>query len=80
MPANDRQVDGGHYQGTELQHWDLVPMYEWDYFQAMIIKYVMRHKKKNGMVDLEKAKHFLEKYMEVLEEGGPTKSYVDQDR
>jgi hypothetical protein len=31
----------------------------------MITKYVMRWKLKGGMEDLEKAAHFLEKYMEL---------------
>ena len=65
MSANDIQVGGTHYQGKELQHWDLVDMYDWDYFQAQIIKYVMRHKGKNGLQDLQKAGHFLEKYIEL---------------
>lgn len=34
------------------------------YMEAQIIKYVTRWRKKNGMQDLEKAKHFLEKLME----------------
>lgn len=88
--ANDRQVGGEHYRGAPLQHWDLTTMFGWDYFQAQIIKYVMRHKKKNGLQDLEKAAHFIEKYIEVekrrLESeevnifvGDATKGYVDQD-
>lgn len=85
MSANDRQVGGGHYGGKDRQHWDLVDEFGWDYFQAQIIKYVMRHKEKNGIEDLGKAKHFLEKYMELLYDdslikGDATKDYVDQDR
>ena len=82
MSANDKQVGGGHYRGAELQHWDLVDIYQWDYFQAQIIKYVMRHKQKNGIEDLKKAIHFAEKYIELLQEPGegePTSGYVDQD-
>ena len=64
MAANDRQVGGSHYAGT-FQHWDIVDEFQLDYFQGQITKYVMRWKKKNGMQDLEKAKHFLEKYIEL---------------
>jgi hypothetical protein len=63
--ANERQVAGDHYAGVPVQHWDIVVMHDLDYFQGQIIKYVMRHKKKNGIQDLEKAAHFLEKYIEV---------------
>ena len=89
MSANDRQVGGGHYGGRVMQHWDLVAYYGWDYYQAQIIKYVMRWEEKNGIEDLKKAQHFLEKYIEVREqkgeealqggEGHPTKDYTNQD-
>jgi len=90
MSANERQVGGGHYRTGPVQHWDFVHMHNLDYFQAQIIKYAMRHKLKNGLQDLQKAQHFLEKYIELEyphggivpqgdEGGGPTRSYVDQD-
>jgi hypothetical protein len=63
--ANDRQVGGDHYQGHVLQHWDLVQIYGWDYFQGQITKYLMRWRKKNGIEDLEKARHYLDKYIEL---------------
>ena len=62
--ANERQVGGAHY-GSAIQHWDYVIANDLDYFQGQITKYVTRHKKKHGLQDLEKAKHFLEKYIEV---------------
>jgi len=48
-----------------MQHWDIVVAHDLDYFQAQILRYTMRWKKKNGLVDLQKAKHMLEKYIEV---------------
>lgn len=64
--ANERQVDGNHYsQEDGLQHWDYVVAQNLDYFQGQITKYVTRWKKKNGLKDLQKAQHFLEKYIEV---------------
>ncbi len=65
MRANNTQVGGGHYK-TPIQHWDYVVANDLDYFQGQITKYVSRWKKKNGIQDLEKAKHFLEKYIEVV--------------
>lgn len=62
--ANCRQVGGNHYK-SDIQHWDFVVANELDYFQGQITKYVTRWKSKNGIADLEKAKHFLEKYLEV---------------
>jgi len=64
MSANDRQVDGTHYEG-ELQHWDIVYQAKLDYFQAQILRYIMRHRKKHGLKDLQKAEHFIQKYIEL---------------
>ena len=69
MSANDRQVGGSHYGGGTQQHWDMVVQHELDYFQGQITKYVMRWKAKNGLQDLEKAQHFLEKYIEEVRAG-----------
>ena len=69
MSANEKQVDGDHYQKYgNMQHWDIVTAYNLDYFQAQILRYILRWKDKDGPVDLEKAKHMLEKYIEVVAE------------
>ena len=82
MSANEKQVAGQHYRAT-IQHWDYVVANDLDYFQGQITKYVTRWKKKNGLTDLLKAQHFLEKYIEVarsgLDDGEPTPGYVNQD-
>jgi hypothetical protein len=62
--ANERQVGGEHYRTDGPQHWDLCVALKLDYFQGQITKYVCRWKEKGGLQDLEKAKHFLEKYIE----------------
>jgi hypothetical protein len=64
--ANERQVAGEHYKKHgDLQHWDIVIKFGLDYFQGQITKYVMRWKDKGGVQDLEKARHFLDKYIEI---------------
>lgn len=62
--ANERQVGGTHYT-SEIQHWDYVAANKLDYFQGQITKYITRWKKKNGVEDLKKARHFLDKYIEL---------------
>ncbi len=80
--ANDTQVGGTHYaQEDKPQHWDLVQMFEWDYFQGQITKYLMRWKVKHAtpegrLEDLKKARHFLDKYIEI-EEGKLVKKKRD---
>jgi len=68
MSANDKQVGGDHYKKIEggEEHWDR----QWrmngrGYFVGCITKYVERYPFKNGIQDLEKAKHFLEKLIEL---------------
>lgn len=68
MSANERQVAGNHYQ-SGMQHWDYVAFNGLDYFQGQITKYVTRWKDKNGLQDLEKARHFLDKYIELVKAG-----------
>lgn len=62
--ANGRQVGGSHY-AAPIQHWDYVAANDLDYFQGQITKYVVRWRKKGGIQDLEKARHFLDKYVEL---------------
>lgn len=64
MSANDRQVDGEHYDDP-IQVWDFIAANQLDWFQGNVIKYVSRWKRKGGMKDLLKAQHVLEKYIEV---------------
>lgn len=68
MGANEKQVAGDHYR-AKLQHWDFVVMMKLNYFEGQITKYVTRHRKKNGIQDLEKALHFAEKHLELLNTG-----------
>lgn len=65
MGANERQVGGTHYKTGGEEHWDRVHRLGLDYFQGQITKYVERWKLKNGVQDLEKARHFLDKYIEL---------------
>ena len=61
--ANKKQIGGSHYKSA-YQHWDMVCDHNVPYLEASCTKYVSRHKKKNGLQDIEKAIHFLEKIQE----------------
>ena len=65
MPANERQVGGVHYKRQHIQHWDYVLSNRVPYMEAQILKYISRHRFKNGVEDLKKAQHFIEKLIEV---------------
>lgn len=66
--SNQKQIGGSHYQ-TTIQPWDYTVANNLDYFQGTIIKYITRCWSKNGIEDLEKAAHFLEKYIELAKAG-----------
>lgn len=64
--ANKAQVGGTHYV-SDYQHWDFAAeCYGAGYFKGVITKYVVRWRKKNGREDLLKARHYLVKLTELL--------------
>ena len=63
MEANDKQIAGEHYKKA-IQVWDFVHSNDIGYLAGNVIKYVARYKDKNGIEDLEKAKHYIEKLIE----------------
>lgn len=62
--ANDTQVAGTHYRSA-IQHWDFVAARGLGYFEGQVTKYLTRWRKKNGAQDLQKARHFLAKLIEL---------------
>lgn len=68
MSANDTQVGGSHYRKTGEQHWDRMwRMYREAWFVGNVTKYVERYREKNGLEDLRKARHYLDKLIELEE-------------
>ena len=67
-PANESQIGGIHYKRHAIQPWDYIAANELDYFQGNIVKYVTRHKYKDGIEDLKKAMHYLQKLIELEKE------------
>lgn len=64
-PANTVQVGGEHYKKNAIQPWDYIVSNELGYLEGNIVKYVSRWKDKGGRQDLEKARHYLDKLIEV---------------
>lgn len=63
--ANDRQPGGDHYIKKTIQPWDYILAIGAGFLDGNVIKYVSRFRDKNGLEDLEKAKHYLDKLIEV---------------
>jgi hypothetical protein len=63
--ALDRQVAGDHYKDLPIQPAEYIHANAMGYFEGNVVKYVSRWRKKNGMADLEKAKHYIELLIEL---------------
>jgi len=61
----DTQVGGDHYKSMAIQPIEFIQKNQLPYCEAAVIKYVCRHRRKNGRQDVEKAIHFLEMLLEM---------------
>ena len=55
-----KQVGGDHYKDLPIQPVEFIHANAIGYFEGNVIKYVSRWRNKNGIADLEKAKHYIE--------------------
>lgn len=58
--ALSKQEGGTHYKDCAIQPIEYIHANDLDFFQGNIVKYVTRHKKKNGAQDLRKVIHYAE--------------------
>lgn len=65
--ANDHQVGGDHYRRQAIQPWDFIVANGLGYLEGNIVKYVCRWRSKDGLDDLRKARHYLDKLIETAE-------------
>jgi hypothetical protein len=70
--ANNVQYGGDHYMALGVQPWDA--MEAWmspeafaGFLRGNAIKYLARTEKKGGVEDLKKARHYLDKLIELVE-------------
>lgn len=67
MEANQTQIAGQHYKAS-IQTWDYILAHDLGFLEGNVIKYVTRYRKKDGIQDLLKARHYLDKLVEVENE------------
>jgi len=60
MNPLEQQVDGSHYKDMPIQPVEYIHANAMGYLEGNVIKYISRWRKKNGMVDLEKARHYID--------------------
>jgi hypothetical protein len=62
--ATDKQVGGNHYKDKKLQPWDIIDALDLNFYEGNALKYLIRYKEKNGVEDLKKSIHYIEKIIE----------------
>ncbi|WP_455107133.1 DUF3310 domain-containing protein [Porphyromonas sp.] len=60
-----QQIGGSHYKDMVFQPISLISLLDLDFFQGNVVKYVSRHRLKDGVRDLAKAKHYCQMAMEL---------------
>lgn len=55
-----RQEGGDHYKSAAIQPVEFWQRNRWDGCACSILKYLARHRQKNGLEDVRKARHFVE--------------------
>lgn len=65
--ALDTQVGGGHYKDYAIQPTVYCQVNKLNWCESNVVKYVTRWRDKNGLVDLQKAKHYIDLLIEIEE-------------
>ena len=76
MDPYDKQVGGSHYKKMKIQPSKFVIENELLFPEGNVIKYICRHRFKNGKEDLEKAVHFIEM---IIERDYPTIPMTEEE-
>jgi hypothetical protein len=65
MSALDTQVGGDHYKQMKIQPVEFICENNIPYCEANVIKYISRHRNKNGAQDVRKAIHYCEMILKM---------------
>lgn len=73
LQASDIQYGGDHYKTMGIQPWDIVDTWSFDERMAVYrhgaIKYLLRMGSKDDTkLELEKARHYIDKMLEIVSE------------
>ena len=63
--ALKKQVGGDHYSKLAIQPVEYINKNKLSYLQGNVIKYVTRYNDKNGVEDLQKARHYIDLLIEL---------------
>jgi hypothetical protein len=60
-----KQVGGDHYSKLAIQPVEYINANGLGYLAGNVVKYITRYKDKNGLQDLQKAKHYVQMLIEL---------------
>lgn len=63
--ANARQEGGEHYKTHTYETWDVILDWNLGYLDGNAVKYLSRWRLKGGVQDLKKARHYIDKLIEI---------------
>lgn len=59
------EVGGTHYEAMKIQPVEYIHANGLDFFEGNVVKYVSRHRHKNGAEDIKKAIHYCKMILEM---------------
>lgn len=63
--ANKVQVAGEHYKQMTIEPWDYIAANDLGFFEGNVVKYVTRWREKGDINDIRKARHYIDKLIEL---------------
>lgn len=67
-PVGDINRPPSHYASSNgLQPFDIIDAFGLDFYEGCVIKYLLRWRKKDGVDDLKKARHYLDEVIRRAE-------------
>lgn len=68
MSALDTQIAGSHYKDQAIQPIEYIVANNLGFIEGCIVKYITRHKDKNGADDIKKIIHYCQLLLELTYE------------
>lgn len=65
MSARNNQIDGDHYRNRAIQPAEFALANNFNYCESIALRYLTRHRQKNGKRDLLKLIHIIELLIEL---------------
>ena len=63
--ASEKQIGGSHYKDCVIQPIDYIVKNNLDFLEGNVVKYITRHKEKDGPEDIKKVIHYAQLILEL---------------